>query len=174
METLERLCGTWHQKDIFLNFLRNEKHIDDKIFKIKNDNPRKRKKFILTAQLKMKDENDFCFSSGRSENIPNFCELKFRTIKNFRLISSGLSFKFRLERVSAEEMQREEHLLENGGSGTNTYAQRVFRNLVSSDSEIDLEKPEAMNDRYYNHNGLLSSKTCKLKSRRVLRKFRKY
>ena len=147
-----------------LQILQQERKIADKLIKIRNKNPRKRVKFSLEAMMKMADCTQFWFEIGSQTDIPNFCEIKFRTYKRFRLVSDNLSIAITVERVSLDYELPE---ITSNNAGSHYYKNKVFNQYkpcVSSDSEVDLDNPETMNVKYYNHNSVLMCQDCSLTS----------
>jgi hypothetical protein len=135
-----------------------EKGVNNKFLKITNPYPRKRAKFVLEATLKTENLDKFTFEVGSKTGIIIACELKFRHSKRFRVVADGLSLSITIERVPhnytlpipGEKLEKREN---------NDY----YQPCVSSDSEVDLENPELMNSRYYNHNSVLVCQSCMLK-----------
>lgn len=149
-------------REPILHILQQERQIADKIIKIRNKNPRKRVKFSLEAVMKMNNCKPFWFEMGSQMDIPNFCEIKFRTYKRFRLVSDNLSIAITVERVPADYELPD---LTNTYSGSHYYKNNKndhYKPCVSSDSEIDFENPESMNVKYYNHNSVLMCQDCYL------------
>jgi hypothetical protein len=155
-----------------LHILQEERKVADKVIKIRNKNPRKRVKFCLEAVMKMNDAKPFWFEIGSQNDIPNFCEFKFRTCKRFRLVSDNLSIAITVERVSAD-YELPDFTPNNHSHYDRKNKSNHYKPCVSSDSEIDLENPETMNVKYYNHNSVLMCQDCMLNSQTAPRETRR-